>query len=212
MTFYRQYGKRLLDCTAAALGLLAISPLLCVLALLVRWRLGSPVFFIHTRPGLNARPFSMIKFRSMTNATDDKGLLLPNAERMTRFGLFLRSTSLDELPELVNVLKGDMSLVGPRPLLMDYLPFYEDIHSRRHTIRPGITGWAQVMGRNALDWDTKFNLDAWYVDHFGFLLDIRILFLTAWKVFKREGISHQGDVAMPRFDEYVLSKRRTSEE
>jgi sugar transferase EpsL len=191
--------KRLFDTVAALVGLIVISPLLLVLALLIRVNLGSPVLFRQQRPGLHGKPFMMYKFRSMTDERDDQGDLLPDSVRLTRFGRILRSTSLDELPELLNVLRGEMSLVGPRPLLMEYLPLYSREQFRRHDVRPGITGWAQVNGRNALSWQTKFALDVWYVDHRTFLLDMRILFLTILKIFKREGISASGEVTMTKF-------------
>ena len=170
-----------------------------LLVLLVRVKLGPPVFFTQTRPGLHGQPFQMIKFRTMTNARADNGTLLPDCERLTCFGRYLRSTSLDELPELLNVLKGEMSLVGPRPLLMDYLPLYSPEQSRRHEVKPGITGWAQVNGRNAISWEEKFQLDVWYVDHQSFWLDQKILFLTVKRVFQRSGISAYGEMTMPRF-------------
>ncbi|PMR70725.1 sugar transferase [Halomonas heilongjiangensis] len=191
--------KRLLDILVALVALILLSPLLVVVALLVRLKLGSPVLFRQTRPGLHGRPFRMIKFRTMREAFDERGEPLPNAERMTRFGQWLRASSLDELPELWNVVRGDMSLVGPRPLLMEYLPLYDAHQFRRHEVRPGVTGWAQVNGRNALTWDEKFDLDVWYVDHRSLGLDLRILLLTVKKVVVREGIAHDGDVAMPRF-------------
>lgn len=191
--------KRLFDIAAALTALLILSPVILVVAILVHRKLGSPVFFRQTRPGLNAQPFDMIKFRSMLDAYDRYGQPLPNHERLTRFGKLLRSTSLDELPGLWNVLKGNMSLVGPRPLLVEYLPLYDKHQARRHEVRPGITGWAQVNGRNAISWEDKFNYDVWYVDHKTFFLDIKILLLTIKKVFVREGISHAGNVAMPRF-------------
>ncbi|MDI5933018.1 sugar transferase [Halomonas kalidii] len=191
--------KRLLDILVALVALILLSPLLVVVALLVRLTLGSPVLFRQTRPGLHGRPFQMIKFRTMREAFDARGEPLPNAERMTRFGQWLRASSLDELPELWNVVRGDMSLVGPRPLLMEYLPRYDAHQFRRHEARPGVTGWAQVNGRNALTWDEKFDLDVWYVDHRSLGLDLRILLLTVKKVVVREGIAHDGDVAMPRF-------------
>lgn len=165
----------------------------------VRSRLGRPVFFRQTRPGLRGQPFNMVKFRTMTGARGPDGQLLPDSQRLTSFGRFLRATSLDELPELWNVLKGDMSLVGPRPLLMEYLPLYSPEQGRRHEVRPGITGWAQVNGRNALSWDDKFRLDVWYVDHGSLWLDIKILWLTVRKVLVREGISAVGEATMPRF-------------
>ena len=204
--FYTKYGKRLFDLMLTIPGVVVISPILAVTAILVRIKLGSPVLFRQVRPGLHGKPFTIYKFRTMTDERDGEGKLLSNDERMTRFGMLLRSTSLDELPELWNVIKGEMSLVGPRPLLMDYLPYYDENKNRRHEVRPGITGWTQVKGRNALGWDAKFNLDTWYVDNFGFMLDLRILFLTFWKVFKREGITHKDNVAMPRFDEYMQQK------
>lgn len=191
--------KRLLDILVALVALVLLSPLLVAVALLVRLRLGSPVLFRQTRPGLHGRPFRMIKFRTMREAYDGAGNPLPNEARLTPFGQRLRATSLDELPELWNVLKGDMSLVGPRPLLMEYLPRYDAWQARRHEVRPGVTGWAQVNGRNALSWGEKFDLDVWYVDHHSLWLDLRILLLTVKKVVVREGIAHDGDVAMPEF-------------
>lgn len=191
--------KRLSDLTAAAIAFLLIWPLLLALALLVRVKLGSPVLFTQLRPGLHGRPFRMYKFRSMTDARDSRGNLLPDEQRLTPFGKFLRSSSLDELPELINVLKGEMSLVGPRPLLMEYLPLYSPEQARRHEVRPGITGWAQVNGRNAISWREKFRLDVWYVDNRSFLLDLRILRLTLARVFKRDGISQAGQATMEKF-------------
>lgn len=191
--------KRAFDFIVALLLLMALAlPMLVVMAL-VRYRLGSPVLFRQQRPGLNGRPFNMVKFRTMTDARAPDGSLLPDAQRLTAFGRFLRSSSLDELPELWNVLRGDMSLVGPRPLLMEYLPLYSAEQARRHEVRPGITGWAQVNGRNALTWDQKFKLDVWYVDHRSMTLDLRILFLTLLRVVQREGITAAGDASMPRF-------------
>lgn len=173
--------------------------LFCLVAILVRIKLGSPLLFKQTRPGLRGKPFTMLKFRSMTNAADKEGNLLPDELRLTRFGRVLRSTSLDELPGLLSVLKGDMSLVGPRPLLMEYLPLYSSEQARRHEVRPGITGWAQVNGRNAISWEDKFKLDVWYVDNHSLWLDIKILFLTVKKVFVREGISAAGEATMSKF-------------
>ncbi len=191
--------KRAFDFIVALLLLMALAlPMLVVMAL-VRYRLGSPVLFRQQRPGLNGRPFNMVKFRTMTDARAPDGSLLPDAQRLTAFGRFLRSSSLDELPELWNVLCGDMSLVGPRPLLMEYLPLYSAEQARRHEVRPGITGWAQVNGRNALTWDQKFKLDVWYVDHRSMTLDLRILFLTLLRVVQRDGITAAGDASMPRF-------------
>lgn len=192
-------AKRLFDCAAVAAGLLLLGPLLLVLAVLVRLRLGAPVLFQQMRPGLGGRPFMMYKFRTMTEARDPRGDLLPDLERMTPFGAFLRSSSFDELPELFNVLKGEMSLVGPRPLLMQYLERYSPEQARRHEVKPGITGWAQVNGRNALSWEEKFKLDVWYVDNHSLLLDLKILFMTVAKVLKRDGISQQGQATMEEF-------------
>lgn len=191
--------KRLFDIVASAAGLMILSPVLLVLAYLIRKNLGSPVFFTQTRPGKDGKPFEMVKFRSMRDAVDAEGNPLPDSERLTPFGKKLRATSLDELPELWNVLKGDMSLVGPRPLLMQYLPLYNSFQYRRHEVKPGITGWAQVNGRNAISWDEKFSHDVWYVDNQSFRLDIKILLLTVKKVFVREGINAGEDVTMPIF-------------
>ena len=191
--------KRLFDILGAVLGLLILLPIIVTLAWQVRRKLGSPVLFRQTRPGLHGKPFQLIKFRTMRNAIGLDGRPLPDSERMTSFGSFLRSASLDELPELWNVLKGDMSLVGPRPLLMEYLPLYSLEQARRHELRPGVTGWAQVNGRNALSWDEKFRLDVWYVDNRSFWLDLKILFMTMRKVVVREGISATGDATMPKF-------------
>ena len=191
--------KRLFDIVAGGLGLLLLAPVLALVALLICRKLGAPVFFRQTRPGLNGKPFEMIKFRTMLDATDKHGNPLPDDQRMTPFGSFLRATSLDELPELWNVLKGDMSLVGPRPLLMEYLPLYSKEQYRRHEARPGVTGWAQVNGRNAISWEDKFKLDVWYVDNQSFWLDLKILFLTVKKVLVRDGISGEGEVTMSKF-------------
>lgn len=191
--------KRFFDIFLAALALLLFSMPLLLLIWQIRRKLGSPVFFKQVRPGLHGRPFQMVKFRSMTDARGPDGQLLPDADRLTPFGRFLRASSLDELPELWNVLKGDMSLVGPRPLLMEYLPLYSPEQARRHNVRPGITGWAQVNGRNALSWDDKFKLDVWYVDNRSLRLDIKVLWLTVSKVLMREGISAPGDATMPVF-------------
>lgn len=191
--------KRTFDFTTALLALIVISPVVVVLAVLVRLFLGAPVLFTQVRPGLHGKPFTVYKFRTMTDAKDAAGALLPDDVRLTPFGLFLRRSSLDELPQLFNVLKGDVSLVGPRPLLMEYLPLYSPEQARRHLARPGITGWAQVNGRNAISWERKFELDVWYVEHQSFLLDMKILFLTVKKVLVKEGISAQGMETMPRF-------------
>ncbi|MCB1654763.1 MAG: sugar transferase [Pseudomonadales bacterium] len=191
--------KRLFDIVLSFLGLVVLSPVMLVVYFLVKKRLGSPVFFKQLRPGLQGKPFEMIKFRTMLDAVDSSGNPLPDNLRMTKFGSFLRSSSLDELPGLWNVLKGDMSLVGPRPLLMEYLPLYTPEQYRRHDVRPGITGWAQVNGRNSLSWEDKFKLDTWYVDNRTMLLDIKILFLTVKKVIVRDGISADGEATMSRF-------------
>jgi lipopolysaccharide/colanic/teichoic acid biosynthesis glycosyltransferase len=191
--------KRLIDVIVSVLGLLVLSPLLLGLALLVRIYHGRPIFFGQTRPGLQGKPFKMLKFRTMRDAFDSGGIPLPDAERITRFGAFLRATSLDELPELWNVLKGEMSLVGPRPLLMEYLELYTSEQARRHDVRPGVTGWAQVNGRNAISWEEKFKLDVWYVDNRSLWLDIKILFMTVKKVFVREGISAANHVTTEKF-------------
>lgn len=192
--------KRFVDVVLVLLAAPLWVPLLAMLAILVRVKLGSPVFFSQIRPGRDGKPFRLIKFRSMTNARDASGALLPDAERLPPFGRLLRSTSLDELPELLNVLKGDMSLVGPRPLLMEYLPLYSAEQARRHELRPGLTGWAQVNGRNALSWEDKFKLDVWYVDNHSLWLDLRILFRTVIKVVRREGVSSEGSVTSTRFE------------
>ncbi|MCM2295578.1 sugar transferase [Rhodoferax sp.] len=198
--------KRLFDFVIALLALLLLALPLLSLIWLVRNKLGSPAFFRQTRPGRHGKPFQMVKFRTMTDARGPDGELLPDAERLTPFGRFLRASSLDELPELWNVFKGDMSLVGPRPLLMEYLPLYSPEQARRHEVRPGITGWAQVNGRNAISWDDKFRLDVWYVDHRSLWLDIKVLWLTVKKVLVREGISAAGEATMPVFKGSNLTK------
>jgi sugar transferase EpsL len=191
--------KMAIDFFASSFLLVAFFPLLFILSIVVLYFHGWPVLFVQVRPGLNGRSFRMFKFRSMSNRRDARGELLPDAERLTSFGRFLRASSLDELPELWNVLRGEMSLVGPRPLLMEYLDRYTPLQARRHEVRPGITGWAQVNGRNAISWEQKFELDVWYVDHRSFWLDVRILWLTALKVLRRDGISAAGDATMPKF-------------
>ncbi|MBD0412925.1 sugar transferase [Pseudoalteromonas sp. EKP108] len=191
--------KYLFDLTVSIIVFLILLPVILLVAVLIRIKLGSPILFTQDRPGLNGKVFKMMKFRSMLDAKDKHGNLLPDNERMTKFGAFLRSTSLDELPGLFNVIKGDMSLVGPRPLLVQYLPLYSSEQAKRHNVRPGITGWAQVNGRNAIGWDEKFKLDVWYVENQSFLLDIKILLLTVKKVFVREGISADGHVTIEPF-------------
>jgi lipopolysaccharide/colanic/teichoic acid biosynthesis glycosyltransferase len=192
-------SKRLFDLALTLPGLVLIFPILLIIALLVWIFHGWPVLFTQTRPGYRGRPFRVYKFRSMTNARDAQGQLLPDAQRLTRLGRFLRSTSLDELPELINVLRGEMSLVGPRPLLMQYLERYSPEQARRHDVLPGVTGWAQINGRNALTWEDKFRLDVWYVDHWSPGLDVKILALTLWKVIRREGISQPGHATAEEF-------------
>ncbi len=192
-------SKRLLDLVIASLGLVILAPFMLVVGALVRFLLGAPVIFRQLRPGYKEIPFYLYKFRTMTDARDAAGALLPDSQRLTGFGRFLRALSLDEWPELFNVLRGDMSLVGPRPLLMEYLPLYDAEQHRRHDMLPGITGWAQVHGRNALDWPARFALDVWYVDHWSFWLDIRILLMTLWKVIVREGISQPGHATTEYF-------------
>lgn len=191
--------KRAFDILLALALLLCLAPLLVVLILLVRVKLGSPAFFVQPRPGLGGRVFNLIKFRSMTDARDADGNLLPDVERLTRFGRWLRATSLDELPELWNILRGEMSFVGPRPLLVAYLDRYSSEQARRHEVRPGITGWAQVNGRNAITWEERFRLDVWYVDHQSFWLDLKIMLMTLGKVLRREGVSPEGAETMPEF-------------
>ena len=191
--------KRLFDAVMAAVGLVLLSPLMALVALLVRWRIGPPVLFVQERPGLGGRPFRIYKFRTMREERDATGAPLVDDLRLAPLGRLLRSTSLDELPELFNVLRGDMSLVGPRPLLMEYLPLYTPEQARRHEVRPGITGWAQVNGRNAISWEERFALDVWYVENRSLLLDLRILALTAARVLAREGISQEGRATLERF-------------
>lgn len=191
--------KRLFDIFASFFGLLVLSPIIAIVAWKVRKNLGSPVLFKQVRPGKDGKPFQMVKFRTMRDAVDAEGKPLPDSERLTPFGNWLRSTSLDELPELWNVLKGDMSLVGPRPLLMEYLPLYNPEQYRRHEVRPGVTGWAQVNGRNAISWEEKFKLDVWYVNNHSFWLDIKIVWLTVKKVLVRDGISAEGEATMSKF-------------
>jgi len=191
--------KRIFDVISAGLAIVLLSPVILVVALLIRRKLGSPIIFRQVRPGLAGKPFEMVKFRTMKDSVDGSGAPLPDAERLGPFGRLLRSSSLDELPELWNVLKGEMSLVGPRPLLMEYLPLYSAHEFRRHEVRPGITGWAQVKGRNSIGWKEKFELDVWYVENKNFWLDLKILFLTVKKVIKRDGVSAEGEATMSKF-------------
>lgn len=191
--------KSLFDRLASLGALLLLSPLLLVVAFLVRWRLGAPVLYRQQRPGYRVRPFWLLKFRTMTDARDATGALLPDAQRLTPLGRWLRATSIDELPELLNILRGEMSFIGPRPLLMQYLPLYTPEQARRHDVKPGFSGWAQINGRNAISWEEKFRLDGWYVDHQSFCLDLRIFLITIWKVIRREGISADGEATMVPF-------------
>jgi lipopolysaccharide/colanic/teichoic acid biosynthesis glycosyltransferase len=191
--------KRIVDIIVSVVGLVTLGPVLVILAIMIRVKLGSPVLFRQQRPGLGGRPFWLIKFRTMTDKRDEAGNVLPDEQRLPAYGRFLRSTSLDELPELFNVLKGDMSIVGPRPLMMKYLSRYTPEQARRHEVKPGITGWAQVNGRNAVSWEERFKLDVWYVDNWSLWLDLKILFRTVAAVFKREGITQQGRATMDEF-------------
>ncbi|RSK33782.1 sugar transferase [Bhargavaea beijingensis] len=191
--------KRMFDATVSLVALIGLFPIILLTALLIRVKLGSPVIFKQQRPGLMAKPFNVFKFRTMTDERDESGELLSDKVRLTSFGKFIRKLSLDELPQLWNVFRGDMSFVGPRPLLMEYLPLYNEHQARRHEVRPGITGWAQVNGRNAISWEQKFDYDVWYVDNQSFWLDIKILFMTVLKVFKSEGINQTGQATMTKF-------------
>ena len=191
--------KRCLDLALSVTALTVLSPVLLLVAILVRWRMGAPVLYVQQRPGLNGRGFMLVKFRTMLQTRSSEGLPLPDVERLTTLGKFLRSCSVDELPELWNVIRGDMSLVGPRPLLMKYLPLYNDFQRRRHEVRPGITGWAQINGRNTVDWDERFRMDVWYVDNHNILLDLKILLFTLVRVVRREGISAKGEATVAMF-------------
>jgi sugar transferase EpsL len=197
--FHMSWSKRIFDLVAAILGVVALSPVIVLLSLLVRVFIGTPILFHQLRPGYKGQPFSIYKFRTMTEDRDAAGNLLPDAARLTPFGRFLRSLSLDELPELYNILRGEMSVVGPRPLIMEYLPLYSPEQMRRHECYPGLTGWAQINGRNAIDWPTRFALDVWYVDHRSFWLDIKIILITIWKVIKRENVNQPGQATIEFF-------------
>jgi len=199
---YSTFGTRVFDLLLTFPALLLLLPVLFVVAVLVRWNLGSPIFYKQKRPGKDGIPFMLYKFRTMRDEKDKNGTLLPDDKRLTRLGKFLRSTSIDELPELWNVLKGDMSLVGPRPLLMQYLDRYTPEQARRHEVKPGITGWAQINGRNAITWEEKFKLDVWYVDNRSLWLDVKIIFMTIWKILKRQGINQPGQATMKEFRGY----------
>ena len=195
--------KHFFDLSIAIPSVIFLSPFLILIGILVRLKIGSPILFQQVRPGLRSRPFIIYKFRTMTDDRDEEGTLLPDGERLTRLGRFLRKTSMDELPELFNVFKGDMSIVGPRPLLMQYLDRYTPEQARRHEVKPGITGWAQVNGRNAISWEDKFKLDVWYVDHWSLWLDVKIIGMTVWKVLKREGISQPGCATAEKFNPQI---------
>ena len=196
---YGRFGKRLLDLMLTVPALIVLAPVFALAALVVSLELGWPVFYLQDRPGLDGKPFTLFKFRTMTDACDAQGNLLPDVERLGSFGRLLRSTSLDELPELINVLRGDMSLVGPRPLLPQYLPGYDEEAYRRHDVLPGLTGWAQINGRNAITWEEKFALDVWYVDNWSLFLDVQIILSTLWKIVRREDISQEGQATVERF-------------
>ena len=208
---YKSFLKRAIEIVLSSSGFLLLIPIYFLIILLVRIKLGSPIFFQQSRPGINGKIFNIYKFRTMTNEHDKDGVLLPDKDRLNKFGKFLRSTSLDELPSLLSVIKGDMSLVGPRPLLEEYLPFYSEKQAKRHEVRPGITGWAQVNGRNAISWEEKFELDLWYIKNQSLLLDIKILLLTLRKVLVRDGISPHGEEIMPRFDTIMIERGSPSE-
>lgn len=198
-TFYEKYVKRFFDIILSLFALILLSPVMLIVAIFVRTKLGSPVIFCQERPGKNERIFKLYKFRSMTDKRDEKGELLPDEVRLTKFGKLLRSTSLDELPELWNILRGDMSIVGPRPLLVKYLPLYNEVQKHRHDVRPGLTGWAQVHGRNTISWEEKFEYDVWYVEHLSFAIDVKTVFLTVKKVFCREGITSETAATIEEF-------------
>jgi sugar transferase EpsL len=198
--YYRKYGKRVFDFLAAVVTSILFFPIILFLCILVKIFIGSPIIFKQCRPGLHEKKFYLYKFRTMIDKYDKNGTLLSDEQRLTPFGKWLRSMSLDELPELINIIKGDMSLVGPRPLLVEYLPYYSEEQRKRHSVKPGLTGWAQINGRNALTWEKKFELDIWYVNHLSFFLDIKIICMTLLKTIKREGINAEGYATMPRFD------------
>lgn len=206
--FYKKYGKRVFDLCCVIPGLIIISPILLLISLLVYFKFGSPILFRQKRPDINCKPFTIYKFRTMKDIRDGNGNLLSDEKRLTPFGSILRSTSLDEFPELFNVLKSDMSLVGPRPLLMEYVERYSGDQIRRHEVKPGITGWAQINGRNAISWEEKFKLDVWYVENYSFVLDLKLLCMTLWRILRREGITGEDHVTMPEF--MGLSKEFTT--
>lgn len=208
---YAKYIKRAIDCILACIAFIVLSPIMLVTYILVRIKLGSPAIFKQQRPGMNEKVFKLYKFRTMTDEKDENGNLLPDEKRLTKFGKFLRSTSLDELPELINIIKGDMAIVGPRPLLVDYLKYYNEEQKHRHDVRPGLTGLAQVNGRNSLTWEQKFEQDIEYIKKISFINDIKIILKTIAKVFKREGISQEGAATMERFDVYVQNSNKAKE-
>lgn len=197
---YKNVFKRIIDFLVAFIGLIVLSPVFIVVLIILYFQNNGKPFFFQTRPGLNERMFNIIKFKTMTDKKDSQGNLLPDSERLTKVGSFVRQTSLDEIPQLINVLKGDMSLIGPRPLLPQYIPLYNEFQMRRHEVRPGITGWAQVNGRNAISWAKKFELDVWYIDHLSFVMDCKIIFLTFKKVIKKEGINKEGQATTEAFN------------
>lgn len=205
---YKKYIKRLIDFVGGTLGFLLLLPVFLIVTILLAIANQGKPFFFQSRPGHHRKIFKIIKFKTMNDLKDSKGNLLPDEKRLTVIGSFVRKTSLDEIPQLLNVIKGDMSLIGPRPLLVEYLPFYDNIQQSRHEVKPGITGWAQVNGRNAISWDEKFKYDLWYVDNLSFTLDLKILILTVVKVLKSDGISADGHVTMPTFIEYVRQKNK----
>ena len=202
-----QFLKRLIDIIGSLIGLALISPLIAIISIIIYFTMGRPILFKQVRPGLREKPFVIYKFRTMLDLRDEKGNLLPDEKRLTPLGRFIRTFSIDELPEFINVLKGDMSLVGPRPLRIEYLDRYTPEQARRHNVKPGITGWAQVNGRNAISWEEKFKLDAWYLDNWNILLDLKIIFLTILQVLKRKGISAEGHATMPEFEEVCCGEK-----
>jgi undecaprenyl phosphate N,N'-diacetylbacillosamine 1-phosphate transferase len=207
---YKFFFKRLIDFFGAFIGLIVLSPIFIIVVILLYFANNGKPFFFQIRPGKNGESFKIVKFKTMNDKKDKNGQLLSDAERLTKVGSFVRKTSLDEIPQLINVFKGDMSLIGPRPLLTSYLDYFNEYESRRHEVTPGITGWAQVNGRNAISWDKKLEYDVWYVDNISFLVDLKIIFLTVFKVLKSEGISNEGHATMPTFIEYCKENNRTN--
>lgn len=199
LNMYSKHFKPLIDIIIASIGFIVLIPLIVIIMLILFFANSGKSFFVQSRPGKGEKPYKLIKFRTMNNKRDDEGVLLPDEKRLSKIGVFIRKTSLDEIPQLINVIKGEMSLVGPRPLLEEYLPLYDNNQKKRHDVKPGITGWAQINGRNAISWKEKFELDIWYVENISFLLDLKILWFTFWRVIKREGISQEGNVTMNKF-------------